>query len=143
MYGLKSVYPWLLWIMVTVGVMPFFVWLAHLIFPKVKWLRYVHVPILFLYVRYLESAAGGYLQIPCWVLTGLLFRKVIRRWWFERYGFLFSLSITMGDRFTMLFLFFIFTYRNVNFPTWWGTLTNVCPLSNAAANGTLVSSSAG
>jgi hypothetical protein len=119
--------------------MPFFVWLARRFFPDVKWLLYVHIPIMFSYLRYLESPEVGYLQIPVWLLVGLFFRNVIRRWWFDRYGFLLSMSLTMGDRFTRLFLFFIFNYRNVNFPYWWGTTTDVCPLSVAAANGSLVS----
>lgn len=143
MYGLKSVYPWLLWMMVGIAVMPLFVWLARHFFPRMKWLHFVHIPIMFLYLRYLESPGVGYLQIPVWLLVGLLFRYFIRRWWFDRYGFLFSLSITMGDRFTRMLLFFIFTNRNQNFPSWWGTTTNVCPLSVAALNGSLVSSSAG
>jgi hypothetical protein len=129
--------------MVTVAVMPFFVWLARFFFPNVKWLRFVHIPILFLYLRYLENPGVGYLQIPVWILVGLIFRKFIPRWWFDRYGFLFSLTITMGDRFTRMFIFFIFSNRGVNFPSWWGTKTNVCPLSVAAANGSIVSLSAG
>jgi hypothetical protein len=128
--------------MVVIGIMPLFVWLAQYFFPKMKWLRFVHIPIMFFYLRYLQSPGIGYLQIPVWVLVGLLFRSVIRRWWFDRYGFLFSLLITMGDRFTRLLLFFIFTNRNQHFPSWWGTTTNVCPLSGVAASGTLVSSSA-
>ncbi len=135
MYGLKSVYPWLLWVTIAISIMPLFVWLAQYLLPNIKWLRFIHIPIMFLYLRYL--------QIPVWLLVGLLFRSIIRRWWFDRYGFLFSLSITMGDRFTRFFLFFIFTNRNQHFPSWWGTITNVCPLSVAAANGTLVTSAAG
>lgn len=141
MYGLKSVYPWLLWVMVSIAVMPLFVWLARHFFPKIRWLHSVHIPIMFLYLRYLESPGVGYLQIPVWILMGLLFRYVIRRWWFDRYGFLFSLTITMGDRFARMLVFLIFTNRNQKFPSWWGTGTNVCPFSGASMNGSFVSSS--
>ena len=138
MYGFKSVYPWLLSITIIVAVMPFFVWLARHVFPNIRWLRYVHIPILFVYLRFLENPAGGYLQLPAWILIGLIFRIFIHRWWFHRYGFLCSLTLTMGDRFARLFMYFIFNNRNVNFPTWWGTTNNLCPLSNTNTNGTLV-----
>ena len=134
-YGLKSVYPWFLWMMIAVGVLPIFVWFFRRIFPHVKWLRYVHIPIVLLSTFNLQYTGYGYLIFPTWFLLGFIFLKVIRRWWFDRYGFLFTISMTMGTAVAQFFIFFIFNNNHIIFPEWWGTKNDTCPLALASANG--------
>ncbi|CAF1295330.1 unnamed protein product [Adineta steineri] len=112
LYGLESVYPSLIWVMVAVAVLPLFIWIAHKFWPQIKWLRFIHIPIMFGYLPNLQSGASGYLSLPTWFLLGFIFYKVIRRWW------------------------------NATFPAWWGNQKNACPLASASANGSFPTTSA-
>jgi hypothetical protein len=121
--------------MFAIGVLPIFTWIAQRLFSSIKWIKLIHIPIMFAYFVSLASPNYGYLIAPGWILLGIIFRKLIRRWWFDRYAFLFQICMFMGTFITTFFMFFIFTYNDIRFPDWWGTQTNVCPLALANVDG--------
>ncbi len=44
---------------------------------------------------FLADTKSDYLINPSWLLLEFVFRKIVRRWWFDRYAFLFQLAMIM------------------------------------------------
>jgi hypothetical protein len=52
---------------------------------------------------------------------------LIHRWWYRRYGFVFSVAMHFGAQVTSSFIYFISIGQKIKFPEWWGT-KRMCPL---------------
>ncbi|CAF1260682.1 unnamed protein product [Adineta ricciae] len=91
--------------------------IAQHVFLTTKWLKRVHVPpAAFIYMMSLTEPTYGYAIAPGWVLLGIIFRKVVHRWWSDRYAFLFQIA----------------------FPNWWGTQMDFYRLAYANVDGKIL-----
>ncbi|CAF1687030.1 unnamed protein product [Adineta ricciae] len=136
--ALKSPYPWLMWMVVALGVSSVLFWIAQHMFSSIKWLRRVDVPVSFIYMISLTEPTYGYVIAPGWIFLGIIFRKVVHRWWFDRYAFLFQIGMFMGTSAAAYCIFFIFTYNGIAFPNWWGTQMDFCRLAYANVDGKIL-----
>ncbi|CAF0840268.1 unnamed protein product [Adineta ricciae] len=113
--------------------------IAQHVFLTTKWLKRVHVPpAAFIYMMSLTEPTYGYAIAPGWVLLGIIFRKVVHRWWSDRYAFLFQIGMFMGTSVVTYWIFFIFTYNSIAFPNWWGTQMDFYRLAYANVDGKIL-----
>jgi len=59
-----------------------------------------------------------------WVIVNFIFNFMIkRRWsgWWTKYNYVLSAGLDIGLAIGTLFIFFVFTYHEIEFPSWWGT----------------------
>ena len=134
-FGTQSVYSRMYWIILPIGISPALVYLAYWKWPHIKIFRSIHIPLAF--CTLIGSLCDSYFDTyMTWLIIGLIFHTIIRRWWLDRYALLFSIGADIGSQISWLFIFFIFIYRQVNFPLWWGTTAGACPMAVANANGT-------
>ncbi|CAF1532961.1 unnamed protein product, partial [Didymodactylos carnosus] len=71
---------------------------------------------------------------PSWIVISFIFNTVIRQWWWERYALLFSVAMDVGVQITYIAICILLA-KHINYPTWWGTSTNICALAGANFNG--------
>ena len=77
--GLNSVYSWLLWVMVCIGVPSLIIWIVERLFSKIKWIKFVYSLVMFIYLEPLLNPESGYLRFPSWLFLEFIFRKIIRQ----------------------------------------------------------------
>ncbi|CAO3564077.1 unnamed protein product [Mortierella alpina] len=73
-------------------------------------------------------------QYANWLVVGFLFQfwaKRYRRDWYHRFNYVLSAALDSGVALAALLIFFTLQMRNIEFPAWWGTNMNNCPLENA------------
>ncbi|CAF1161912.1 unnamed protein product [Didymodactylos carnosus] len=128
LFGQDSMYANMLYIILIGALLPILIWIIQWRYSKMKWLKYVHIPIMFMQVTLVGFLPAD--TFPSWLLLGFIFHTVIRMWWWNRYALLFTIAMDFGVQTSVFFLFFILKYQSINFPSWWGT-QEVCPLSNA------------
>ncbi|CAF1481374.1 unnamed protein product, partial [Didymodactylos carnosus] len=141
MFGKTGIYRNILWCFLLGAVLPIPFWLLSKKYPYVKWLNYVHIPVMLSAVSQLPYIPPG--NILSWVLVGFIFKVVIRKWWLDRYALLFSAAMDAGVGICIIFIYFILTNKNILFPKWWGLggiYTDGCPLSHKNYYGYIPSS---
>ncbi|CAF1576670.1 unnamed protein product, partial [Didymodactylos carnosus] len=131
-FGASGPYRHLLWLMLVGALLPVGFWMMSKLFPNIKWLKFVHIPVMLWTVSTSAIVPAGF--YPTFILIGFIFYIFIQKWWRDRYAFLFSSAMDCGAEISFFFIFFILLYRNIEFPDWWGTgglFKDGCPLSNA------------
>ncbi|KAF9960325.1 hypothetical protein BGZ72_007266 [Mortierella alpina] len=81
-------------------------------------------------------------QYANWLVVGFMFQfwaKRYRRDWYHRFNYVLSAALDSGVALSALLIFFTLQMRNIEFPTWWGTNMNHCPLENANFDGVVPS----
>ncbi|KAG0261421.1 hypothetical protein BGZ95_004231, partial [Linnemannia exigua] len=90
----------------------------------------IHVPVLLAVVGMMPPASPYH--YTNWLAVGFIFQYFMRRYrteWHLRYTYVMSAAFDSGVAFMGLLSFFIFTMREVEFPTWWGNPAKpMCPL---------------
>ncbi|CAF3764520.1 unnamed protein product [Rotaria sp. Silwood1] len=138
-FGFQSIYWPLLFGFLIGALLPVPVWYLRMKYPKVKWLQYVHLPVILVGTSRIPPAPAG--EYSAWFIVGFLFNFVIRRYahaWWERYAFIFSAAMSCGVVVSALTIFFALTNNNIYFPAWWGTggiTGDGCPLASANFSG--------
>ncbi|CAF3366692.1 unnamed protein product [Rotaria socialis] len=139
MFGKQSMYSSLLYGFLIGALLPIPFWILMKKFPKVKWLKYIHFPIMLSATCYMPPTPPG--NYPSWLLVGFFFNFVLlrhaRSWW-KRYAYVFSAAMDCGVAFGVLIIFFVLQNNAIDFPTWWGTGGSTgdgCPLAHANYSG--------
>ncbi|XP_058068215.1 oligopeptide transporter 5-like [Magnolia sinica] len=106
------------------------VWLLSRAFPKKKWIRLIHVPILLGSTLYMPPIRA--VHHWSWFVVGFLFNYVIYRkynkWW-SRYNYVLSAGLDIGIAFMALLT--SFALHNIYGVKWWGLeLGDHCPLAH-------------
>ncbi|CAF0975297.1 unnamed protein product [Adineta steineri] len=134
MFGPGSTYSSLLYGFLIGAIIPIPPWLLMKKYPNVKWLKYIHFPIMLSATGMMPPAPPG--NYPSWLLIGFIFNFILARYartWWKRYAYVFSAAMDCGVAFGILIIFFALQNNKVEFPTWWGTGGNTgdgCPLSH-------------
>ncbi|CAF3957162.1 unnamed protein product [Adineta steineri] len=134
MFGPGSTYSSLLYGFLIGAIIPIPPWLLMKKYPNVKWLKYIHFPIMLSATGMMPPAPPG--NYPSWLLVGFIFNFILARYartWWKRYAYVFSAAMDCGVAFGILIIFFALQNNKVEFPTWWGTGGNTgdgCPLSH-------------
>ncbi|UJR35833.1 hypothetical protein I4U23_028579 [Adineta vaga] len=139
MFGKGSLYSPLLWGFLIGAVLPIPPWFLVKKYPNIKWLKYIHFPIMLSATAVMPPAPPG--NFPSWLMVGFIFNFVLlrsaRSWW-KRYAYVFSAAMDCGVAFSVVFIFFAFHNNGIEFPKWWGTggpTQDGCPLSYANYSG--------
>lgn len=135
MFGPGSTYSSLLYGFLIGALLPIPAWILLRKFPKQKWLKYVHFPIMLSATAVLPPAPPG--NFPTWFLVGFIFNFVLARYarhWWKRYAYVFSAAMDCGVAVGVLIIFFALQNNKIEFPKWWGSggpTGDGCPLSHA------------
>ncbi|PKA47523.1 Oligopeptide transporter 5 [Apostasia shenzhenica] len=107
-----------------------FWWLARA-FPEIKWLKYIHIPLIL-------GGAGGIppahtVNYITWGAVGIFFNYYVynryKEWW-ARHTYVMSAALDAGVAFMGVLIFFALQYNGVGGITWWGgDATDFCPLA--------------
>ncbi|CAF1578461.1 unnamed protein product [Adineta ricciae] len=137
--GTRSLYSPLLLGFLAGALLPIPTWLLTKKYPKTKWLKYIHFPIMLSATAIIPPASPG--NYPSWLMVGFLFNCILlrcaRSWW-KRYAYVFSAAMDCGVGFSVLAIFFVFQNNGIYFPRWWGSggpTGDGCPLSYANFSG--------
>ncbi|CAF1019945.1 unnamed protein product [Didymodactylos carnosus] len=79
-FGKNGLYSSLLWFFLIGGIVPVLFWMATQKYPKIKWFKYVHFPLM-CYVAALVPVSVPAGIILSWLIIGFIFNSIIRRWW--------------------------------------------------------------
>ncbi|CAF1209377.1 unnamed protein product [Didymodactylos carnosus] len=96
-------------------------WLLHKRFPKVRWLKYVHFPVMLASLSQIPPIHTA--TYPTWIFIGFIFNYVIQKrapdWW-NKYAYIFSAAMSAGVGAALIFVAFL-----PAFPVhWWGNAQN-------------------
>jgi len=115
-------YQPMLYFLLIGAVLPVPFYLAEKRFPKVKWLKRVHIPLAMSATAAIPPATA--INYFPWVMVGLFFSWfVFRRWngWWLKYNYLLSAGLDTGIALCTFLLFFCFYYPGVEL-NWWGNV---------------------
>ncbi|RSM05365.1 hypothetical protein CDV31_009603 [Fusarium ambrosium] len=119
-----ALYRPLLWFFLVGAVLPIVVHLLRKrVFPQVKWLSKIHVPLFLGGLNYIPPASGT--NYGSWALFGLLFSVLIKRrkesWW-RRFNFVLSSALDCSVAIAGILIFFAIFYTGASkHLSWWGT----------------------
>ncbi|KAL0891087.1 hypothetical protein Bca101_015070 [Brassica carinata] len=131
MFTTKGVYSGMNWFFLIGLLAPVPVWFFARKFPEKKWIKKIHVPLIF-------SAASGMPQAKAvnywsWVVVGVVFNYYIfRRYkgWWARHNYILSAGLDAGTAIMGVLIYFALQNNNISFPDWWGSEnTDHCPLA--------------
>lgn len=114
----------LLWFFLVGALLPAAVYiLKRRVFPNVKVLHYIHIPLFLGGLNYIPPASG--VNYGSWCLVGLLFSVYIKnhyRHWWTRYNFLLSSAMDCSVAICGILIFFALFYTGASKHfKWWGT----------------------
>ncbi|CAF3848822.1 unnamed protein product [Rotaria sp. Silwood1] len=138
-FGISSIYSPLLFGLLLGLVLPIISWFLWKKFPNIKWLAFIHVPIIFVTTNNIPPAPAG--EYTTWFLVGFIFNFILYRYahaWWEKYAYVFSAAMSCGVAICGFMIFFMLQNNNIEFPEWWGTggpTRDGCPLEIANYSG--------
>ncbi|XP_077237616.1 oligopeptide transporter 1-like isoform X2 [Tasmannia lanceolata] len=131
MFGSQGLYEKMNYFFLVGLILPIPFWVLTRMFPNVKWLKLVNMPIIL----------GGTAMMPpartvnyiTWGAVGLFFNLVVYKrfkgWW-ARHNYVLSAGLDAGIAFMGLLIFYALQNNNVNGITWWGQQQDDhCPLA--------------
>ncbi|XP_075486129.1 oligopeptide transporter 6-like [Primulina tabacum] len=129
-FGNLGVYPAINWFFLGGAIAPFLVWLASKAFPKQKWIRLIHMPVLIGATAMMPPASA--VNYTSWLICAFLFGYVIYRhypeWW-KRHNYILSGGMDAGTAFVAVFLFITLQSKDIGVD-WWGNNLDGCPLAS-------------
>lgn len=131
MFTKEGVYPALNWFFLVGLLAPVPIWFLSRKFPEIKWIRLIHIPIIFGGTGNMPPArAVHYLS---WAAVGIFFNYYVYRrfkgWW-ARHTYILSAALDAGVAFMGVFLFLTLQSYDIFGPHWWGLdSTDHCPLA--------------
>ncbi|GAQ89964.1 oligopeptide transporter [Klebsormidium nitens] len=132
-FGSLGDYSALNWFFLAGFLLPVPFWAAAQVFPKVKWLRKVNVPVILGATALLPPATP--VNYSSWILTGFIFNYLIFKYykgWWSRYNYVLSAALDTGVAFMGIIIFAALQNQNTVL-SWWGnggTTTDHCPLAS-------------
>ncbi|KAF9134049.1 hypothetical protein BGW39_008268 [Mortierella sp. 14UC] len=109
------------WGFVVGALLPIPFWYAAKKFPNVRWLKFVHWPVLLAATSNMPPALPYFYTNGLFV--GFIFAFLLRRYrynWWSRYNYLTSAALDTGVAIAGLIIFFALQSWDIEFPTWWG-----------------------
>ncbi|KAL5735608.1 hypothetical protein ACOSP7_030069 [Xanthoceras sorbifolium] len=131
MFTNYGIYPEMNWFFIIGLLAPVPVWLLSRKYPEKKWIKLIHMPMIF----------GGPLGMPSakavhylsWGAVGIFFNYyVFRRFkeWWARHTYILSAALDAGVAFMAVLLYFTLQSHDINGPEWWGlSNSDHCPLA--------------
>ncbi|KAJ6447064.1 molybdenum cofactor synthesis domain-containing protein [Purpureocillium lavendulum] len=116
-------YRALLWFFLVGFLLPVAAYALRRAFPRHRWLRRVHVPLILGGLNYIPPASGT--NYGSWALVGLVFGLLVkrcRRTWWKKYNFVLSASLDCSTAISGIIIFFAVVYTGASKGfSWWGT----------------------
>ncbi|KAF9410344.1 hypothetical protein BGZ94_001675 [Podila epigama] len=131
MFGTSSIYHPLMYFFVFGLLIPIPFYLIARRWPG-TFLDKIHTPVLLTSTGMMPPARPY--QYANWLLVGFTFQFCVKRYhtdWYHRFNYVLSAALDSGVAIAALVIFFSLQMHNVNFPSWWGTDMNHCPLDRA------------
>ncbi|KAF9905904.1 hypothetical protein BX616_000893 [Lobosporangium transversale] len=128
MFGPTSIYNAINYFFILGFLLPIPFYYLKKVFPN-TFLDYVHIPVLLAATGMMPPAQAYH--YTNWLALGFAFQFFARRYhpdWHLRFTYILSAAFDSGTAFMVLLSFFLFTIREVEFPAWWGTRYDLCPL---------------
>ncbi|KFK27168.1 hypothetical protein AALP_AA8G344300 [Arabis alpina] len=141
MFTKEGIYPGLNWFFLIGILAPVPFWYLSKKFPEKKWLRLVHIPLIFTSVSSMPQAKA--VNYWSWSIVGVIFNYYIFRrfksWW-ARHNYILSAALDAGTAIMGVLIFFALQNNDISLPDWWGLEnTDHCPLARCAtAKGVVV-----
>ncbi|KAJ4899434.1 Oligopeptide transporter 5 [Raphanus sativus] len=131
MFTSKGVYPGLNWFFLIGFLAPVPAWFLARKFPEKKWIKQIHVPLIFSAASAMPNAKA--VNYWSWVIVGVVFNYYIfRRYkgWWARHNYILSAGLDAGTAIMGVLIYFALQNNNISFPGWWGSEnTDHCPLA--------------
>ncbi|KAG0223172.1 hypothetical protein BGW41_005687 [Actinomortierella wolfii] len=121
------------WGFLVGAILPVTSYLMIKMFPNVKWLNYVHWPVLLAATSNMPPALPYFYTNA--LFLGFIFAFLCRRYcygWWSRYNYLTSAALDTGLAISGLVIFFAVTMRDVKVPNWWGNPNTDIDWANAS-----------
>ncbi|CAF3869146.1 unnamed protein product [Rotaria sp. Silwood1] len=141
-FGVGSIYFPLLFGLLLGLVLPIISWFLWKKFPNIKWLAFIHFPMILVATNNVPPAPAG--EYTTWFLVGFIFNLILYRYahaWWEKYAYVFSAAMSCGVAICGFIIFITLQNNNIKFPEWWGTggpTRDGCPLEIANYSGYVV-----
>ncbi|GLJ41294.1 hypothetical protein SUGI_0854740 [Cryptomeria japonica] len=130
LFGPLGPYKNLVWLFLVGALLPVPVWILNKLFPEIKWLKLINIPVLL----------GGFASMPpatpvnigTWIIIGTIFNYFIfrlRKGWWQRYNYVLSASLDAGTAFMGVLLYISLGSEKKMFE-WWGTKIDHCSLAS-------------
>ncbi|GAV59662.1 OPT domain-containing protein [Cephalotus follicularis] len=131
MFTKLGVYPELNWFFLIGLLAPIPGWWLSRKYPEKKWLKMIHMPMLFAGSSGMPSAKA--VHYWCWGAVGIFFNYYIynrfKKWW-ARHTYILSAALDAGIAFMAIILYFALQSYDIIGPQWWGLdSTDHCPLA--------------
>ncbi|XP_010536755.1 PREDICTED: oligopeptide transporter 1-like [Tarenaya hassleriana] len=132
MFTNKGVYPEMNWFFLIGILAPVPGWYLSRKFPEKKWIKQVHIPLIFAGLNGVPYVKA--VHYWSWFIVGVIFNYFIFRkfkdWW-VRHTYIMSAALDAGTAFMTVAIFFVFQHNDINIPHWWGTTSgDQCPLAS-------------
>ncbi|KAK5823307.1 OPT family small oligopeptide transporter [Linnemannia elongata] len=131
MFGSTSIYHPLMYFFIAGLVIPIPFYLISRRFPGTV-LDQIHIPILLTSTGMMPPARP--FQYANWLVVGFCFQYCVKRYykdWYQRFNYVLSAALDSGVAVSALVIFFSLQIHEIDFPDWWGTNLNHCPLDKA------------
>ncbi|XP_060206369.1 oligopeptide transporter 7-like [Lycium barbarum] len=128
-FGPRGVYVNINWFFLGGAIAPILVWFAHKIFPKQKWIRLIHMPVLLGATAMMPPASS--VNYTSWLILAFLSGYVVYRRWphlWQRYNYVLSGGLDAGTAFIAVLLFIALQSKDISVD-WWGNNVDGCPLA--------------
>jgi len=135
MFGTSSIYHPLMYFFLFGLFIPFPFYFFSRRFPGTIVDR-IHTPVLLTATGMMPPARP--FQYANWLSVGFVFQFCVRRYrpeWYQRFNYIMSAALDSGVALSALVIFFTLQVHGIDFPPWWGTNMDHCPLDKAAFNG--------
>ncbi|CAF4895927.1 unnamed protein product [Rotaria sp. Silwood1] len=138
-FSVGSIYSPLLFGLLVGLVLPIISWFLWKKFPNIKWLAFIHFPMILVAASNVPPAPAG--EYTTWFLVGFIFNLILYRYahaWWEKYAYVFSAAMSCGVAICGFIIFITLQNNNIEFPEWWGTggpMRDGCPLGIANYSG--------
>ncbi|KAK3835457.1 MAG: OPT family small oligopeptide transporter [Linnemannia gamsii] len=131
MFGSTSIYHPLMYFFLAGLFIPVPFYLVSRRYPGTI-LDQIHIPVLLTSTGMMPPARP--FQYANWLVIGFCFQYCVKRYynnWYQRFNYVLSAALDSGVAVSALIIFFTLQIHEINFPSWWGTNMNHCPLDKA------------
>lgn len=131
MFGPRSIYHPLMYFFVFGLFIPIPFYLIAKRWPG-TFLDKIHTPVLLTSTGMMPPARPY--QYANWLVVGFVFQYCIKWYraeWYNRFNYVLSAALDSGVALAALVVFFTLQMQGIDFPSWWGTNMDLCPLDRA------------
>ncbi|KAF9438942.1 hypothetical protein BGZ76_002605 [Entomortierella beljakovae] len=135
MFGPSSIYHPLMYFFIFGLFIPVPFYFISRRFPGTP-LDKIHTPVLLTSTGMMPPAHPY--QYANWLTVGFIFQFWVRKYrnaWYQRFNYILSAALDSGIAISGLVIFFSLQMNGIDFPAWWGTDMNHCPLDRANYTG--------